>query len=68
MPWDRDQLWRDYLAYCATRTPNYKLALEYVQSLGFNMRVPSERFRAETALTILQTRMTLARIATRNAS
>jgi hypothetical protein len=67
MPWDRDQLWRDYLAYCATKTPDYKLALTYVHSLGFNMRVPSERFRAEAALAILHTRITLARIATRNA-
>lgn len=62
-----DQLWRDFLAFCAGRAPDDWLALDFVQFTSADLPEPLRRQRAEADLQVLQVLLTWrARRATRS--
>jgi hypothetical protein len=53
-----DQLWRSFLAFCAGRTPDDWLALDFVQFSSADLPEPARRQRAEADLQVLQVLLT----------
>lgn len=53
-----DELWRDFLAFCAGRTPDDWLALDFVQFATADLSEPVRRQRAEADLHVLQVLLT----------
>jgi len=53
-----DQLWRDFLAFCAGRPPDDWLALDFVQFTSADFPEPQRRQRAEADLQVLQVLLT----------
>ena len=53
-----DELWRAFLSFCAGRTPDDWLALDFVQFATADLSEPLRRQRAEADLQVLQVLLT----------
>ena len=53
-----DRLWRDFLEFCAGRSPDDWLALDFVQFISADLPEPQRRQRAEADLQVLQVLLT----------
>ena len=53
-----EQLWRDFLVFCAGKAPDDWLALDFVQFSTAELPEPLRRKRAESDLQVLQVLLT----------
>jgi len=55
--WRADDLWRDFLDFCAARVPDDVLARQFAHVVTSDMDDPVRALRAAGVLIVLQTRL-----------